>query len=331
MNPIWRLPIEANLFFDHNFHPFLLHFEYFILYLSSWYLCPISRVGPMLAPFCARNPALRPEECHTYFMVPFFSKLYSYTLSLTQPELWEHLAQIQQIQPLHGSFSFYGLIPRTQLPGTLQTCHLNLKCSAWALGSDLPASKIFRRFFPTAKSKMSCPSPHTHLKSAFSQRFYIWCVPDESTLDYTFPHEHWWACVVCVCPFPTVQGSGPLLFRGDHRESVFEGLICYHVSVSLLNHPKTWLFGIFLTFFIRERNESGLTLGTVPYEWSSLKMPELFSHLLRPVERGCPCCRWMFLASTDLYQKQRRREKQNGPLIVSSWKVGSGLNSRKVI
>ena len=134
-----------------------------------------------------------------------------------------------------SAFPFMDSFRGGDCPGPCKWATWLLNAVHLALGSDPQISKIFRGFIQLLCQKWFLfvfffPTPN--LKSAFSQHFYIWSVPDESALDYTFPYEPQWACVVHVCPVPAGQRSRPLVLRGDHGQSVCEGLMCYCVSVS---------------------------------------------------------------------------------------------------
>lgn len=256
-----------------------------------------------------------------------FQRFFLFSLRSRVPFLQMGLlsaAQIHPIQSFHISFSFYGLIPRKQLPRTMQMCPLSAECCP--IGTQIWPTHLpsLRKLFSIAKSKCC----FSNLKSALSHYFYLWSVPDESALDYAFPYEHSWGCAICVCPVPT--GSWPLSSCVGHWGSVHRGLLCFvcqplEVWV-LLNYSKARLFGLSLTFFI---------CGGKTKEWgwsylgnSALRMEgqTLFLTCAGEQRKG----RLNFLAPIDLHLC-RVKIKEEREAQKPSDKRGPGHNRQRVL
>lgn len=193
------------------------------------------------------------------------------------------------------------------------------KCVTWllivvhlALGSDPQMSKIFRRFFQLLCQKcvVFSPQPKICILTAF---LYL-------------VHARWicsglyisiWAlvglCCLCVL-FPQGKVQGPFF---SWRICVWrpDVLLCVSLlkfRLCLITRKHGCLAFSDILHSLRENKRR-----RVVWPWEQCPMSgvsELFSHLLRPAERGCPGCRWAFLASTDLHlcrgKAKRKREAE---------------------
>lgn len=263
-----------------------------------------------MSPLCPRS-CLRLEECNTYFMVPVFNKFFSYSLSLTQAESWENLfkncfyssSEIEFLfckwgslcgsnppdSPLHVSFSFYGLIPRKQLPRTMQMCHLIAKRCALGTGIWPTNEQNLQKVYSTALSKMFF-SPNSQPKICILTEFlYLVCARCICSGLYISIWASVGLCCSCVsCPHRAKFKALSFTWR-SWIICVWQADVLLCVSLlkfrlCLITRKHGYLAFLWHSSFVKGKQKK-----RVVWPWEQCPMsgvPELFSQLLRQQREG---------------------------------------------